>query len=167
LLKPKKNALSLAEQGKHEEGEQILRTLIQELSDRGLNEHFEIAEEIDQLDYFARRIAQKALGNAGRKELRDQTYQSMSRNRSDLTARGVTAGDEVAAMTVVTEVTEGVELICVREKGKLRVKVVSDGYDQGKNVQFSRAIRAENARYVVEELELSKDGLFLSCKRGY
>ncbi|MGK7931475.1 MAG: VWA domain-containing protein [Microcystaceae cyanobacterium] len=164
IAKAKETALSLAEEGKHKEGEEILRTLIKELSDRGLNEHFEIAEEIDQLDYFARRIAQKALGNAGRKELRDQTYQSMSRNRSDLTARGVTAGDEVAAMSVVKEVGEGVELICVREKGKLRVKVVSEGYEQGKNVQFPRAIRAENARYVVKELELSKDGSFYRAK---
>ncbi|MGK7945978.1 MAG: hypothetical protein AB4058_16060, partial [Microcystaceae cyanobacterium] len=164
IANAKETALSLAEQGKHQDGEQILRSLIQELRDRGLNEHFEIAEEIDQLDYFARRIAQKALGNAGRKELRDQTYQSMSRNRSDLVARGVTAGDEVAAMSVVKEVGEGVELICVREKGKLRVKVVSDGYEQDKNVQFPRAIRAENARYVVEELELSKYGSFYRAK---
>ncbi len=164
IAKAKETALSLAEQGKHTEGEQILRTLIQELCDRGLNEHFEIAEEIDQLDYFASRIAQKALGNAGRKELRDQTYQSMSRNRSDLTARGVTAGDEVASIPVVKEVGKGVELICVREKGKLRVKVVTEGYEQDKNVQFPRAIRAEGARYVVEELELSKDGSFYRAK---
>lgn len=160
IAKAKETALSLAEQGKHEEAEQILRTLIQELCDRGLNEHFEIAEEIDQLEYFASRIAQKALGNAGRKELRDQTYQTLSRNRQDLVGRGVTAGDEITAIPIVTEVTEGVELICVREGGKLRIKVVSDGYDQDKNVQFPRAIRAEGARYVVEKLELSKDGSF-------
>jgi Ca-activated chloride channel family protein len=160
IAKAKENALSLAEQGKHEQGEQILRSLIEELCDRGLNEHFEIAEEIDQLDYFASRIAQKALGNAGRKELRDQTYQTMSRNRDDLVARGVTAGDEVSAMPVVTEVGEGIELICVRERGKLRIKVLSQGYDPQKNVQFPRAIRAEGARYVAEGLELSKDSSF-------
>jgi Ca-activated chloride channel homolog len=53
-----------------------------------------------------------------------------------------------------------VELVCLREGGKLRIKVISDGYDQSKNVQFPRAIRAEGARYVVEALETSSDGSF-------
>jgi Ca-activated chloride channel family protein len=160
IAKAKETALDLAEHGKHEEGEQILRSLVQQLRDQGLNENFEIAEEIDQLEYFAGRIAQKALGNAGRKELRDQTYQTMTRNRSDLVGRGVTAGDEVYGMPIVKEVGSGVELGCVREGGKLRVKVVSQGYDSTKNVQFPRAMRAEGARYVVEGLEISNDGTF-------
>ncbi|WP_445638433.1 VWFA domain-containing protein [Nostoc sp. DSM 114161] len=160
IAKAKETALDLAEHGKHEEAEQILRSLVKDLRDKGLNENFEIAEEIDQLEYFAGRIAQKALGNAGRKELRDQSYQTMTRNRSDLAARGVTAGDEIYAMPVVNEVGSGVELHCVREGGKLRIKVISDGYDSTKNVQFPRAIRAEGARYVVEGLEPSTDGSF-------
>ncbi|MDZ8188522.1 MAG: VWA domain-containing protein [Nostoc sp. ChiSLP02] len=160
IAKAKETALDLAEHGKHEEAEQILRALVKDLRDKGLNENFEIAEEIDQLEYFAGRIAQKALGNAGRKELRDQSFQTMTRNRSDLVGRGVTAGDEVYAMPVVNEVGSGVELHCVREGGKLRIKVISDGYDLTKNVQFPRAIRAEGARYVVEGLELSSDGSF-------
>ncbi|MBW4597333.1 MAG: VWA domain-containing protein [Brasilonema angustatum HA4187-MV1] len=160
IAKAKETALDLAEHGRHQEAEQILRAVVQDLRDKGLNENFEIAEEIDQLEYFAGRIAQKALGNAGRKELRDQTYQTMTRNRSDLVGRGVTAGDEVYAMPVVNEVGSGVELYCVREGGKLRVKVMSEGYDSSKNVQFPRAIRAEGARYVVEGLELSSDSSF-------
>jgi Ca-activated chloride channel family protein len=160
IAKAKETALKLAEEGKHSEGEQILRNLVQGLQDRGLDENFEIAEEIDQLNYFASRIAQKVLGNAGRKELLDQSYQALNRNRSDLATRGVTAGDEVYSMPVVNEVGTGVELQCVREGGKLRIKVVSDGYDAGKNVQFPRSIRAEGARYVVETLETSKDGSF-------
>ncbi|MEH1821471.1 MAG: VWA domain-containing protein [Nostoc sp.] len=160
IAKAKETALSLAEHGKHQEAEEILRDLVKDLRDKGLNENFEIAEEIDQLEYFAGRIAQKALGNAGRKEMRDQTYQTMTRNRSDLVGRGVTAGDEVYAMPIVNEVGSGVELHCVREGGKLRVKVVSDGYDSTKNVQFPRAIRAEGARYVVEGLEPSSDATF-------
>ncbi|MFN6497101.1 MAG: vWA domain-containing protein [Nostoc sp. DedQUE01] len=160
IAKAKETALDLAEHGKHEEAEQILRALVKDLRDKGLNENFEIAEEIDQLEYFAGRIAQKALGNAGRKELRDQSFQTMTRNRSDLVGRGVTAGDEVYGMPVVNEVGSGVELHCVREGGKLRIKVISDGYDSTKNVQFPRAIRAEGARYVVEGLELSSDGSF-------
>ncbi|MEH1947194.1 MAG: VWA domain-containing protein [Nostoc sp.] len=160
IAKAKETGLNLAEHGKHQEAEQTLRSLVKDLRDKGLNENFEIAEEIDQLEYFASRIAQKALGNAGRKEMRDQTYQTMTRNRSDLVGRGVTAGDEVYAMPIVNEVGSGVELHCVREGGKLRVKVMSEGYDSTKNIQFPRAIRAEGARYVVEGLELSSERTF-------
>ncbi|MEH1812127.1 MAG: VWA domain-containing protein [Nostoc sp.] len=160
IAKAKETGLNLAEHGKHQEAEQILRSLVKDLRDKGLNENFEIAEEIDQLEYFASRIAQKALGNAGRKEMRDQTYQTMTRNRSDLAGRGVTTGNEVYAMPIVNEVGSGVELHCVREGGKLRVKVMSEGYDSTKNIQFPRAIRAEGARYVVEGLELSSDATF-------
>lgn len=160
IAKAKETALNLAEQGKHSEAEQLLRAIVQDLQTKGLNENFEIAEEIDQLKYFADRIAQKALGNAGRKELLDQSYQTLTRNRSDLAGRGVTAGDEVLALPIVAEVGVGVELYCVREGGKLRVKVLSEGYDTTKNVQFPRAIRAEGARYVVEALDLSSDGTF-------
>ena len=160
IAKAKEMALDLAEQGKRQQAEQILRSVIAELHQRGLNETFEIAEEIEQLEYFADRIAQGALGNAGRKELRDQSFQTLTRNRSDLTARGVTAGEAIYQMPVVQEVQNGVELYCVREGGKLRIKVGSDGYDADKNVQFPRAIRAEGVRYVVEGLELSSDGSF-------
>jgi Ca-activated chloride channel family protein len=160
IAKAKETALTLAELGQHQAAEQTLRDLIQDLQTKGLNENFEIAEEIDQLEYFANQIAQRALGNAGRKELRDQSYQTLSRNRSDLAGRGVTAGDEVAAMPTTTEVGTGVELQCVREGGKLRIKVISEGYDASKNVQFPRSIRAEGARYTVEKLELSSDGGF-------
>ncbi|MEH1928230.1 vWA domain-containing protein [Nostoc sp.] len=160
IAKAKEIGLNLAENGKHQEAEQTLRALVKDLRDKGLNENFEIAEEIDQLEYFAGRIAQKALGNAGRKEMRDQSYQTMTRNRSDLGGRGVTAGDEVYAIPIVNEVGSGVELYCVREGGKLRIKVMSKGYDSTKNIQFPRAIRAEGARYVVEGLEVSSDGTF-------
>lgn len=160
IAKTKETALNLAEQGQHQEAEFALRSLIQDLRSKGLDENFEIAEEIEQLEYFANRIAQRALGNAGRKELRDQSFQSLTRNRSDLAGRGVTAGEDIAAMATVQEVGAGIELICVREGGKLRVKVVSEGYDSTKNVQFPRAIRAEGARYVVEGIELSADQSF-------
>lgn len=160
IAKAKETALTLAEQGNSTEAEQTLRQLIQQLRDQGLNENFEIAEEIDQLAYFADRIAQKALGNSGRKELLDQSFQSLSRNRNDLSGRGVTSGEEVYSMPTVADVGSGVELYCVREGGKLRIKVASTGYDNALNVQFPRALRAEGARYVVETLETSADGSF-------
>ncbi|MBR8831100.1 MAG: hypothetical protein N5P05_003807 [Chroococcopsis gigantea SAG 12.99] len=158
--KAKETALDLAERGRQDEAERILRDLAKELRDKGLNENFEIAEEIEQLEYFAGRIAARALGNAGRKELRDQSFQTMTRNRDDLAGRGVTPGEEIYFMPVSQDVAGDVELQCVREGGKLRIKVITDGYDSGKNVQFPRAIRAEGARYVAEALELSGDGGF-------
>jgi Ca-activated chloride channel family protein len=160
IARAKETGLDLAEQGKHHDAEQVLRSLIQQLRDQGLTENFEIAEEIDQLEYFASRIAQKSLGNAGRKELKDQSYQTLMRNRSDLSGRGVTAGEEVYTLPTVSDIGAGVELHCIREGGKLRIKVISDGYDSNKNVQFPRAIRAEGARYVVEGLETSQNGSF-------
>ncbi len=160
IAKAKEIALSLTEQGDRQTAEQTLRTLIEELHDRGLNEQFEIAEEIEQLEYFANRIAQGGLGNTGRKELLDQSYQVLSRNRSDLSGRGTTAGDEVSALPTTQEVGTGIELKCVREGGKLRIKIVSEGFDSTKNVQFPRAIRAEGARYLVETLELADGGFY-------
>jgi Ca-activated chloride channel homolog len=160
IAKAKETALALAEQGQHQDAEQTLRALVQDLRNKGLHETFEIAEEIEQLNYFADQIARRALGNAGRKELRDQSFQTLSRNRSDLSGRGVAVGDEIRSMPTTQDVGSGVELQCVREGGKLRIKVLSDGYDAAKNVQFPRAIRAEGVRYIVEGLELSSDGNF-------
>ncbi|NET51191.1 MAG: hypothetical protein F6K09_21450, partial [Merismopedia sp. SIO2A8] len=160
IAKAKETALSLAEQGQATEAEQTLQRLIQDLHTNGLDEHFEIAEEIEQLKYFADRIAQGGLGNSGRKEMRDQSYQTLSRHRSDLTSRGVTTGDGIYAMPTTGDIGSGIELHCVREGGKLRVRVLSDDYDKTKNIQFPRAIRAEGAHYVVEGLELSQNGSF-------
>jgi Ca-activated chloride channel family protein len=63
-------------------------------------------------------------------------------------------------MPTVSSITDGIELVCCREGGKLRMRVVSDGYDTTLNVQFPRALRAEGARYQVEDLSLSQDGSF-------
>jgi Ca-activated chloride channel homolog len=160
IAKGKETALELADKNNYVEAEQILRSLIKELKDKGLNENFEIAEETEQLEYFADRMSKKDLGNESRKELLDQSFQGLNRSRTDLSGRGTTAGDDVQALKVVTDVGSGVELECVREGGKLRIKVISDGYDGSMNVQFPRAIRAEGARYIVASLETSADGSF-------
>jgi Zinc finger, C3HC4 type (RING finger) len=44
---------------------------------------------------------------------------------------------------------ESVELICVKEGKKLRVRVISDGYYKDANCQFPRALRAEGRRFRV------------------
>jgi Ca-activated chloride channel homolog len=116
IAKAKESALELADKNKYTEAEQILRDLMKELRDKGLQENFEIAEEIEQLEYFADRMSKKDLGNESRKELLDQSFQGMNRNRADLSARGVTAGDEVQALTVVTDVGTGVEAVNCESK---------------------------------------------------
>ena len=42
----------------------------------------------------------------------------------------------------------------MREGGKLRVRVVSDGYDKDFNVQFPRHLREEGVTYLVEDPDL-------------
>src|SRR5262249_61420338 len=54
----------------------------------------------------------------------------------------------------------GVELACVHEGGKLRIKVVSPGYEPDFEVLFPRGIREEGVHYVVDRLETSKNGTF-------
>jgi hypothetical protein len=49
---------------------------------------------------------------------------------------------------------------CVQDNGRLRVHVVSDGYDGSWNVQFPRAIRAAGARYVVDALHPAAGGFY-------
>lgn len=160
VARAKETALDRSEAGQAAEAEQVLRTLMSDLRGRGLHEHFEIAEELEQLQYFADRIGRKNLGGEGRKELRDQSFQGLSRNRADLAGRGLEGGDEVRALPRVSDPAGGVELVCVREGGKLRVKALGDAYDNRVNVQFPRALRAEGVHYRVEGLEHSSDGSF-------
>ncbi|MCB2406618.1 vWA domain-containing protein [Hymenobacter lucidus] len=162
IARDKERAVDLADAGKHQEAEELLHQLVAYLTAKGLHEHFEIAEEIDQINHYAQRIASRHLDNESRKELRDQAFQGR-RARVDLSGRGVSVDQAAHALPVVTEAGTGVELTCFREGGKLRVRVVSPGYDD-LNIQFPRAIRAEGAHYIVEELERSLDGTFYRAK---
>ncbi|MEM9541272.1 MAG: WGR domain-containing protein [Cyanobacteria bacterium P01_E01_bin.42] len=56
--------------------------------------------------------------------------------------------------------SEGVLVECVKVKGKLRIRVISEGYDRDFNVQFPKELRAEGSRYVVEEIRESARGGF-------
>ncbi|MBC8134431.1 MAG: VWA domain-containing protein [Fibrella sp.] len=161
----KDEAVEMADKSDTTGAAKLLRDLIASLQDRGLQETFEIAEEIDQLEHYAQRIERKQMGTDVRKELRDQSYQARSRSNTDLSGRGLsTATDAVSGLTVVTEVGTGVELDCYREGGKLRIRVLSGGFNSDFNVQFPRAIRAEGIHYVADELELSSDGTFYRAK---
>ena len=43
-----------------------------------------------------------------------------------------------------------VELVCIKEKGKLRVRIVSPGYLRHANCQFPRDLRVQDRHYKVE-----------------
>jgi Ca-activated chloride channel family protein len=160
IAKAKDVALAQTDQNKYADAEKTLRNTMQEIRNQGLNEHFEIAEELEQLEYFASKVGNKNVSGNTRKELRDQAFQGLNRNRADLAGRGVETSDEIRALPVANDPSAGVELYCVREGGKLKIKVADPRFDANLNVQFPRAIRAEGARYVVQNLETSSDGSF-------
>jgi outer membrane protein assembly factor BamB len=68
----------------------------------------------------------------------------------------------VSARTLerTTRADVGVVVACTREAGKLRVRVVSPGYDPSRFCQFPRDIREAGARYVVDEVRESSRGGF-------
>ncbi len=164
IAQAKEKALEFTDQNKYSEAEKALRDTMNDIRAQGLHENYEISEELEQLEYFASRVANKNISSNTRKELRDQSFQGLSRNRSDLSGRGVETTDEIRRLTVVSDVGAGIELECVRENGKLKIKVNSTHYDSSLNVQFPRAIRTEGVKYVVEDLERSNDGTFYRAK---
>ncbi|WP_232660361.1 WGR domain-containing protein [Pseudonocardia sp. TRM90224] len=88
--------------------------------------------------------------------------------RSDIKAEGwrrVEATAEVETVSVASvPVNGGVVVECVQEAGKLRMRVLSDGYDRSRRVQFPKDIRRPGARYVVTEIHSSVDGTFYRAK---
>jgi predicted DNA-binding WGR domain protein len=68
----------------------------------------------------------------------------------------------VASNTLETtsDASLGVIVECVNIQGKLRIRVVSEGYDPNLNVQFPKEIRTEGARYAIDEVRESSRGGF-------
>ncbi|GHJ44600.1 molybdenum metabolism regulator [Catellatospora sp. TT07R-123] len=70
----------------------------------------------------------------------------------------------VAAPTAIETTTDssgGVVLECVEEGGRLRVRVVSAGFQSSWQVQFPKGIREAGARYLVSEVrEASRGGFY-------
>lgn len=159
IAKAKDTAIELADNGDNAKAAQTLRQISADLRKLGLDEQFEIAEEIAQLEHFAEQLERRQFNNASRKEMRDQSYQARMRSRADLSQRG-TAGGSAADLDATSTADGGVELVCSREGGKLRIHVTSDGYDHTLNIQFPRNIREEGIHYVVDSLELSANGTF-------
>lgn len=159
IARAKDTAIEQADAGNAAGAVQTLRQAVADLRAKGLDEQFEIAEEIAQLEHFTERIERRQFDAASRKEMRDQSYQARARGRADLSLRGV-AGGSARDLPTTQTAEGGVELACRREGGKLRIQVLSDGYDPDRNVQFPRSIREEGVHYVVDDLQSSADGTF-------
>ena len=159
IAKKKDEAVAIADRGNYKQAAEILLQAVEELKSKALNEYFAIAEEIEQLKYYAKRLDERRFDLGIRKEMRDQSYQARKRDREDLKLRGVTAGAS-NSLDIVTEPGNGVVLRCDRIKGKLRIRVVSEGYNPDFNVQFPRSIREEGASYLVDRVESSANGTF-------
>ncbi|MFD5553875.1 WGR domain-containing protein [Streptomyces sp. NPDC127068] len=65
-----------------------------------------------------------------------------------------------ALATVSAAPAGGIVVECVQTGSRMRVHVVSDGYDPRWNVQFPRGMREPGARYVVDELHTSAGGFY-------
>ncbi|HLO86896.1 MAG TPA: WGR domain-containing protein [Nostocaceae cyanobacterium] len=63
-------------------------------------------------------------------------------------------------LETTTDTSTGAIVECFREGGKLRVRVVSPGYNSSWKVQFPRDIREEGQRYWVQEIRESASGGF-------
>lgn len=63
-------------------------------------------------------------------------------------------------LAVARSAGKGVLLECYSEGGRLRVRVISPGYDPKWRCQFPRDLREEGARYVVDEVRPSREGKF-------
>lgn len=67
----------------------------------------------------------------------------------------------VAAVDAVRAAPAGSIVVeCVQEGGRTRVRVVTEGFEQGWNVQFPRAIREPGTRYVVDALHPAAGGFY-------
>jgi Ca-activated chloride channel homolog len=160
IANAKENAVDLADHGEYEVAAQKLHDMLDFLTQQTPEETFEWAEEFEQLRFFIKQLENKRYNPATRKELKDQSYQSAYRNRGDLSLRGVSTTDAIYDLPVVSSSENGVTLQCVREGGKLRMRVISEGYNQDFNVQFPRHLREEGATYLVAAVELASNGSF-------
>ncbi|MFI1868707.1 WGR domain-containing protein [Streptomyces jumonjinensis] len=62
--------------------------------------------------------------------------------------------------TVSRGAADGIVVECVQEGGRLRVHVVSEGYDPSWKVQFPMGIREAGGRYAVDALHASSGGFY-------
>lgn len=69
--------------------------------------------------------------------------------------------NDTAILETTQDDSRGIKLKCVKEGGKLRVKVLSAGYHQDWHVQFPKNLRQEGQIYIVDEIrEASQSGFY-------
>ncbi|WP_431044992.1 WGR domain-containing protein [Streptomyces sp. P1-3] len=66
----------------------------------------------------------------------------------------------VQTVTAAPTPGAGVIIECIQDGSRLRMRVVTDGYDPRWNVQFPRRIREAGARYVVDALHPASGGFY-------
>lgn len=155
----KERAVRRSDEREHVAGAEVLRREAADQRERAMDEEYEIAEEISQLEHFADVMAGGHLDRSARKILRDQSYQGRARSRADLSARG-SGGGSAKSLPEAAEVGDGVLLTCEREGGKLRVKAHGERIDGAVPVLVPRAVREEGVRYVADDVQLSTHGTF-------
>ncbi|MFJ3788852.1 WGR domain-containing protein [Kitasatospora sp. NPDC090091] len=75
------------------------------------------------------------------------------------------AGAEVESVVAGSAAAAGgIEVECVAEGARLRVRVVSPGFDPARRVQFPKDIRVPGARYLVAEVLESGSGAFYRAR---
>lgn len=92
--------------------------------------------------------------------LREPVLSSDSRSETLRDRNSPKLPEQIEELETVTEATSGVLLRCDKISGKLRIRVISEGYNPELNVQFPRSLREEGATYVVDEVELVSDRKF-------
>ncbi|GAA3851344.1 WGR domain-containing protein [Saccharothrix violaceirubra] len=86
--------------------------------------------------------------------------------RQDIKAGAIERVEATAEVEIVSHVDagEGVVVECTQEGGRIRVHVVSDGYNRSWGVQFPKQIRVPGARYLVSEVLTSASGSFYRAR---
>lgn len=97
-------------------------------------------------------------------DVRDAAVQAASEGRlpqaRDLQAPPLAATPAPTTLETATDASAGVVLECIREGGRLRLRVLSTGYDPNLRVQFPHNIRQEHTHYLVDSVRLAAGGGF-------
>ena len=80
-----------------------------------------------------------------------------TKNIATPTSQSVLVSNQVES---TNDVSQGVIVECFKQGSKLRVKVISPGYNSDCMVQFSRDIRIEGAKYLVDKIYESTQSSF-------
>lgn len=94
------------------------------------------------------------------KALRAQASQSFTRLRVAPIAAPTVEAASATALETTRDAGTGVVVECYKEGARLRVRVVSEGFDKAWRCQFPKGIREEGASYVVDEVREARAGFY-------